>query len=131
MLGMLTLVLGAGCVSGGLVSNKTVDTTQDSAFVGIDGSLTQTVFDQVADGFMTWVFEHEYDTDASVSLTQRFVEWQTLTGDAYPTTDTFTQSIHLVTPETDATMIQLVSAGKDGVEGTEDDFRKAYPYRAR
>ncbi|HBU27860.1 TPA: hypothetical protein DEB00_01965 [Candidatus Uhrbacteria bacterium] len=131
ILGMCLMLIGAGCIGDRFKADTPVNTDQNSAFVGIDGSLTLTAFDQVADGFMTWVFEQDYDQVADVRLESRFAEWQTLHMDAYPTTDTFKNPIRLRIPEQERTLIQLFSAGADGVEGTEDDFRKRYPYRAR
>ena len=129
-LGALAL-LGAGCASGGSIQHPPADLALDSEFTGIDGSLTQDAFDQVADAFMTWVFDNEHDLNVEVPLTDRFVEWRELTGDQYPSFDTFNNEIQISVPEVEESVIQLMSAGADGEVGTEDDYRKHYPYRQR
>lgn len=125
------VLLGAGCASGDSIQHPPTDLTLDSEFSGIDGSLTEDAFDQIADAFMTWVFDSEHDLDTEVLLSDRFVEWRELTGDQYPTFDTFKNEIQFSLVEGEEAVVQLMSAGEDGEVGTADDYRKHYPYRQR
>lgn len=128
LVGML-LMLGAGCGEGASAPVGNVE-VEDSAFRGVDGSLTEAAFDQVADGFMTWVFEQNYDTDTTGDLSVRYTQWRAETGDRFPQTDTFAHPIQLEVPE-GTPRIRVFSAGEDGEVGTQDDYRKQYPYRVR
>lgn len=115
LFGALALVLlGAGC-AGTSTQDGATDLIQDSAFVGVDGSLTEAAFDQVAELFLADVDETPHDA---------FAEWLEAHADQVPTTDTFGHAIDLQLREDG---IVLISAGADGEVGTPDDYRKFYP----
>lgn len=119
LFGALALVLlGAGCMSGTVPKQADVGLIEDSTFAGVDGSLTEVAFDQVAEAFL----DRASVLDESAYVT--FASMQEELVDQHPTTDTFGQTIVL---QLHGSGFLLISAGADGETDTADDYRKFYP----
>ncbi len=119
------LLVGAGC------SNVTIDTdlgedvsgsTDASEFTGLDGSLTEFAFDDVAEAFTEFLLLDPVTENPDQDVFEIWMEGE----DALPVNDTFTNPIKLRSDE--ARMYVLWTEGEDGLADTDDDFFKTYRY---
>lgn len=114
-------LLGAGCQPSDRGSND-VDKVEASAFIGLDGSLTEYAFDDVAERFTADQWRGRSLTMPQISPDE-FALWLTEQKDA-PVTDTFGNPIQMRVEGPWSFVLWTV--GEDGREGTQDDYSKLY-----
>lgn len=120
------LLIGAGCSRVGLYDvddRENIILGEDmSAFVGLDGSLTEFAFDAVAEKFTASLLEEPVTENPNQGL---FEGWMALQSDL-PVNDSFENPIKLRSRE--ARVYTLWTEGEDGTKGTGDDYFKTYRY---
>ncbi len=119
------MLVGAGC------SNVTIDTdlgedvsgsTEASVFSGLDGSLTEFAFDDVAEAFTEFLLMEPVTENPDQDVFEIWMEGE----DSLPVNDTFSNPIKLRSDE--ARMYVLWTEGEDELADTGDDFFKTYRY---
>lgn len=121
---LMLVLLGAGCTRNvsSVIDDRDSYRAEMSAFVGLDGSLTEFAFDAVAEKFTASLLEEPVTENPNQGL---FEGWMALQSDL-PVNDSFENPIKLRSSE--ARMYTLWTEGEDGTKGTGDDYFKTYRY---
>ena len=121
IVGVIVLLFGAvaiGVVAVDSGEEVVQETIMESAFDGVDGSLTLFAFDMIARDRMSL---YNAESVAGVS----FDDWLSSRSDTLPQTDAFNNHIHYRESEDG---FVLWTKAKDGVANTDDDYIKTYKY---